>query len=262
MITHKVLWPNSIIVDYIQDRLYWIDAHLDWIESSTFTGEARRTVFHMKAAHPFSLTILGNRLFWTDWSYTAVHSVLTNGTDFRMVHSTTARPMGLVAVHSSRQPHFDSPCAGSQNTCEHICLARPAGFYTCLCHIGYQLINERQCVMSKPYMQQELRSSERNYTSSTVAGIICACILCVVLLVVVGVFSRKYLAGLVDSSDEKGLLDYEVDSPKVRQRRTAAVSGGSPNPCYDGYSPPNYVVKFHKNQATGSSESPESAFDA
>lgn len=32
IITTKIEWPNGITIDYTNDRLYWSDAHLNYIE--------------------------------------------------------------------------------------------------------------------------------------------------------------------------------------------------------------------------------------
>lgn len=32
IITTKIEWPNGITIDYTNDKLYWSDAHLSYIE--------------------------------------------------------------------------------------------------------------------------------------------------------------------------------------------------------------------------------------
>lgn len=32
IITRKLGWPNALTVDFETNRLWWADAHLDWIE--------------------------------------------------------------------------------------------------------------------------------------------------------------------------------------------------------------------------------------
>lgn len=32
IITTKIEWPNGITIDYTNDKLYWSDAHLNYIE--------------------------------------------------------------------------------------------------------------------------------------------------------------------------------------------------------------------------------------
>ncbi|XP_055343212.1 low-density lipoprotein receptor-related protein 2-like [Paramacrobiotus metropolitanus] len=152
VISQKVLWPNALVIDYIWDRLYFIDAQLDWIECVSYSGDDRRTVFRMAFSHPFGLTMIGNRLYWTEWTHRGIYSVLTNGSDFQLVHDMSMRPLGIVAVHPSRQPYFDSPCEPAVSLCDQICLARVAQYYNCVCQSGYQLVNDTKCVLLVPWM--------------------------------------------------------------------------------------------------------------
>ena len=32
VITKKIGWPNALTIDFDMNRLWWADAHLDWIE--------------------------------------------------------------------------------------------------------------------------------------------------------------------------------------------------------------------------------------
>ena len=32
VITEQISWPNALTIDYVTDRIYWGDAHLDVIE--------------------------------------------------------------------------------------------------------------------------------------------------------------------------------------------------------------------------------------
>ena len=32
VITEKLGWPNGFTIDYVTDRMWWVDAHLDYIE--------------------------------------------------------------------------------------------------------------------------------------------------------------------------------------------------------------------------------------
>lgn len=68
IISTNLKWPNGITVDQGNSRIYWVDANLDKIESSLFDGNDRQVVISRDAKHPFSVDVLGDRLFWSDWS--------------------------------------------------------------------------------------------------------------------------------------------------------------------------------------------------
>ncbi|XP_055343328.1 low-density lipoprotein receptor-related protein 2-like isoform X2 [Paramacrobiotus metropolitanus] len=251
VVSHKVLWPNALVIDYIWDRLYFIDAQLDWTESVSYSGDDRRTVFRMASSHPFGLTMIGNRLYWTEWTHRGIYSVLTNGSNFQLVYDMSMRPLGIVAVHPLRQPHFDSPCEPAVSLCDQICLARVAHYYTCVCQRGYRLVNDTKCVLLDDHIQREalVAPNQGKYSSSTVAEIICACILCGIVIAVAVIISRKHLRR-AEYGDEKSLLfDYDVESlrPKAR-RQPSCITGSQTNPCYENIPHPGYVVKFHKDR--------------
>ncbi|OWA55095.1 Low-density lipoprotein receptor-related protein 1 [Hypsibius exemplaris] len=149
IVSDKIIWPNAITIDFIHERLYWVDARLSWIESCKFDGHDRRTVQRLHYSHPFGLTILADRLYWTDWTTQSIKTAHLNGSGAGIVHDTHRRPMGIVTMHHSRRPRLVSPCATNvTNPCDHICLARPGNLYTCLCHFGFEMVGG-VCVLTE-----------------------------------------------------------------------------------------------------------------
>jgi len=75
IVKKSVGWPNGLTIDYENSRVYWIDAKdsYDHIESCNFDG-SKRIVVVKNTPHGFSLTALGDSLFWTDWTTPYVHS--------------------------------------------------------------------------------------------------------------------------------------------------------------------------------------------
>ena len=103
--TTGLVWPNDVTLDYPTRRLYWIDAFLDRIEHSNYDG-SDRVVLIGGLDHPFSMTITGNLVFWSDWSDNSIrvaHKTVNLGEgvlrDFLRV-----RPFGIAAVTPDRQP--------------------------------------------------------------------------------------------------------------------------------------------------------------
>ena len=65
-------WPNGITIDYQADRLYWCDALLDRIQHSDFDGNDVQTIVGRFLLHPFSLSVLNDHVYFTDWRFDAV----------------------------------------------------------------------------------------------------------------------------------------------------------------------------------------------
>ena len=41
LVSQKLIWPNGLTIDYVLDRLYWVDARRDVIESVDLNGNDR-----------------------------------------------------------------------------------------------------------------------------------------------------------------------------------------------------------------------------
>ena len=110
-------WPNAVIVDYREDRIYWIDAWIDAIESCDLYGKHRRTLtnrihpsFNM---HPFDFTVYDDILYWSEWSFDSIERL--NWTTAAYLGGlgilTSDRVFGVALLDDSRQPAI----GGKQN---------------------------------------------------------------------------------------------------------------------------------------------------
>lgn len=67
LFTHpEVFWPNGITVDFIAERIYWVDASKDYIASSDLNGKGFKKIIHSdtKVEHPFAVAVFKvNTLF-------------------------------------------------------------------------------------------------------------------------------------------------------------------------------------------------------
>ena len=75
LVNNSVEWPNGLTIDYLSHEIYWADAKLDKIEVMNLDGSNRRVVLNDKLLHIFGFTVLGDRLYWTDWQKRAIESV-------------------------------------------------------------------------------------------------------------------------------------------------------------------------------------------
>ena len=64
--THRVTvidkdlgWPNGIVVDYDENKIYWCDAKLDKIEVANMNGTGRRVLVKDNLPHLFGFSLLG-----------------------------------------------------------------------------------------------------------------------------------------------------------------------------------------------------------
>lgn len=70
-----IAWPNGLTIDYFADRLYWADAHLDYIASTDLEGRHKHIVLSgdKLVPHVFALSLFEDHLFWTDWNLKAIY---------------------------------------------------------------------------------------------------------------------------------------------------------------------------------------------
>ncbi len=101
-----LVWPNGLTIDYQTQRLFWVDANLNIIESSNVDGSDRTVVTTQLIIHPFDITFHQDRLYWSDWAFKAVLTTHTGEPDnvTLLVTSLPVEPMGISVIASSRQP--------------------------------------------------------------------------------------------------------------------------------------------------------------
>lgn len=97
------MWPNGLCIDYEADRLYWVDANLDCIETSDLNG-GHRAKLAAVVQHPFSLTLYGDWLYVTDWLTNGIERYnKRTGGDHSTVQGKLGVPMDVQMVAKRRQ---------------------------------------------------------------------------------------------------------------------------------------------------------------
>lgn len=71
IVSTNLKWPNGLAVDHGADRLYWADAQTEVIEYSRLDGSGRKTLLQ-NIPHPYGITLLGDKIYWTDWQERSV----------------------------------------------------------------------------------------------------------------------------------------------------------------------------------------------
>ncbi|KHN76991.1 Low-density lipoprotein receptor-related protein 1 [Toxocara canis] len=147
VITEGIVWPNALTVDLFAERIFWADAFLDSIQSVRFDGTARRTVISdsHSVPHVFGLTVAGDDLYWTDWSYRGIlRANKLTGDNITVLAQTALLPYSIKAYHPSLQPEGGEAC--EKANCSQLCLVTPEGGAQCECSQGFHLEEDaRSC---------------------------------------------------------------------------------------------------------------------
>ncbi|XP_019378305.1 PREDICTED: low-density lipoprotein receptor-related protein 2 [Gavialis gangeticus] len=142
IISTKLEWPNGLTIDYTNDKLYWADAHLNYIEYSDLEGQHRHTVYDGTLPHPFAITIFEDTIYWTDWNTRTVEKGNKyNGSGRTVLVNTTHRPFDIHIYHPYRQPFVNNPCGTNNGGCSHLCLIKAGGQgYSCECPDNFMIV--------------------------------------------------------------------------------------------------------------------------
>ncbi|XP_025075482.1 LOW QUALITY PROTEIN: vitellogenin receptor [Pogonomyrmex barbatus] len=148
LVSTNIVWPNSITIDYPNDRLYWVDAKLQMIETIRLDGTDRRIVLHDVIQHPSSLVTFENRLYWSDWESKTIQSCNKfNGKDWHILIRTNNEPYGLYIEHSALKRKFNNPC--HPNPCSELCMLNQNKSYTCACTSNKELDTDNHTCREK-----------------------------------------------------------------------------------------------------------------
>lgn len=124
-------WPNGLTLDYDTRRIYWVDAHLDRIESADLHGKLRQ-VLVSHVSHPFALTQQDRWIYWTDWQTKSIQRVdKYSGRNKETVLANVEGLMDIIVVSPQRQTGTNA-CGVNNGGCSHLCFARVSDF-VCAC---------------------------------------------------------------------------------------------------------------------------------
>ncbi|KAL0266712.1 UNVERIFIED_CONTAM: hypothetical protein PYX00_009183 [Menopon gallinae] len=131
-----VQWPNGVTIDYIAQRIYWVDAKLDYIASANLDGKQFKKILQNEeiVRHPFSVAVFKDNMYWDDWRIDCIFIAdKDHGVDIQPILRNSSGLMDLkIFAHSFQEG--TNPCGSpSTNKCSHLCMGGPGGTHTCLC---------------------------------------------------------------------------------------------------------------------------------
>lgn len=123
----NIAWPNALTIDFFTDRLYFADAHLDYIASSDLEGRYRHYVIKGNAVpHVFAISLFDDYIYWTDWNLKSISRANKfNGEKIQVLRNTTHKPYDIHIFHPLRQLPYFNPCGTNNGGCSHLCLVSP-----------------------------------------------------------------------------------------------------------------------------------------
>ncbi|KAJ8982348.1 hypothetical protein NQ317_013098, partial [Molorchus minor] len=132
----KVEWPNGITVDYIANRIYWVDARQDYIGSSDLHGDGFVKVVSdtQVVSHPFAIAVFKNEMFWDDWKRNSIFAA--DKENYKGVEVFVKQLPGLMDLKIFAHGIQIGTNACTNSSCPYICVGLPKNKHTCLCPDG------------------------------------------------------------------------------------------------------------------------------
>ncbi|XP_050528252.1 sortilin-related receptor-like isoform X2 [Daktulosphaira vitifoliae] len=129
-----VEWPNGVTVDYIAERIYWVDARHDYIASSDLHGHNFKKIIKNdeKVSHPFAVAVIKDWIYWDDWKQNSIFmSDKDHGVKIQTIASHLPGLMDLKVF--SHMSQVDTNECANNNICSHFCFGLPDQKFSCQC---------------------------------------------------------------------------------------------------------------------------------
>ena len=153
LINSSLNFVNGITINFDNDRIYWVDAHYDKIESSTFEGLDRKQIAVQGVRHPFGITIFKNEIYWTDWATFSIHKASIDGSNQQVVKSGLRGIMDVCVFDRSRQPAAKkNGCGVNNGGCPELCFWNGTATH-CACRSGFTFNSKtRKCEQNAQFL--------------------------------------------------------------------------------------------------------------
>ena len=140
IVTAKINSPNGIVIDYVENRIYWADAVLSIIESVDLTGKQRKTVIAEAGAGLVGLDISPPYLYYVGRNKQRI-SKYDMSSKHKVQFMNDIHALGRiesVRVYPEQTQPKNTHCATKNGGCALFCLPIPTG-RICGCEDGHTL---------------------------------------------------------------------------------------------------------------------------
>ncbi|RZF40959.1 hypothetical protein LSTR_LSTR013214 [Laodelphax striatellus] len=128
----------SLIVDHVDNRLYWVNVESQTIQFYSFTDKSITTVPLPAGTSPSAATIYDGLIYYADLNDSAIHSVhKTTGSGNEIIRNNTSHVMSL-KIYDPTVQVGENACSVNRGNCSHLCLMVSETSRVCKCATGYK----------------------------------------------------------------------------------------------------------------------------
>ena len=102
--SEHVKWPNSVAVDQVLDRLYWIDSGKRYIGSSDLDGKDLRKILFSHTRESFGLAVFEGFVYWTQKRGEVFAANKFDGKSRRKITGAYYSPYSISVNHPLAKP--------------------------------------------------------------------------------------------------------------------------------------------------------------
>lgn len=100
IIDTDIMWPTTLTLDTILQRVYFADTKMQTIETCKYDGSSRKKLISSGVLHPLGLSIFEDNLYYTDYSLDAIFRInKLTGHSYGELKQNLERPVGINVVH-------------------------------------------------------------------------------------------------------------------------------------------------------------------
>ncbi|KAL4219429.1 Low-density lipoprotein receptor-related protein 1B [Mactra antiquata] len=138
---NMVVLATAFAMEYgsrdLRKTLYWTDSKLDMIGYIHLDGagvsKGEFLLKHDSNVHPYSLAVLDDRIYFTDWNTRQLHYIQGTNTSFVVDIELDAGTLYSIVTTKPLNNVHTTACSRSNGGCSHLCLSKPNKQRTCLC---------------------------------------------------------------------------------------------------------------------------------
>ena len=97
-------WPNTVTVDQVLDRLYWIDSGKGYIGSSNLDGTDLRKIVMSNTESSFGLAVFEGAIYWTQTRGKVLSADKFDGKNKREIRGAYFKPFAININHPLAKP--------------------------------------------------------------------------------------------------------------------------------------------------------------